>query len=393
MKKVLLVFGTRPEAIKMAPLLKKLQSDPDRFDVKACTTAQHRDILDPILAAFDIVPDYDLDVMSAAQDLYDITRKVLAGMKTVLRDDRPELVLVHGDTTTTFAAALAAFYEQIPVGHVEAGLRTHNMYSPYPEEMNRQLTSRIATFHFAPTALNRRKLLLENVSEDRIVVTGNTVIDALYLVLDAIRRDRTVQRRLADMIGRAGYRFDPAMVPGKMILVTGHRRENFGQGFLNICAALGRIAARYPQVDIVYPVHLNPNVIGPVTRLLGKIGNIHLIDPLDYRSFVYLMNRSYLILTDSGGIQEEAPALGKPALVMREITERPEALEAGTVKLVGTAVESIVENVCLLLDDAGVYRQMATAGNPYGDGTASDKIVRFIAEQARPDENMHKGLT
>lgn len=388
MKKVLLVFGTRPEAIKMAPLLKKMQSAPDRFDVRTCTTAQHRDILDPILRTFGIVPDYDLDIMAAGQDLYDITRKVLAGMKTVLRDDRPELVLVHGDTTTTFAAALAAFYEQIPVGHVEAGLRTYHRYSPYPEEMNRQLTSRIATFHFAPTILNRRKLLQEHVPDDQIVVTGNTVIDALYLVLDDIRRDRALQAHLADIIGRAGYRFDPAAASGKMILVTGHRRENFGQGFLNICDALGRIAATYPQVEIVYPVHLNPNVIGPVTRLLGEIDNIHLIEPLDYRSFVYLMNRAYLILTDSGGIQEEAPALGKPTLVMREVTERPEALEAGTVKLVGTAVERIVENVGILLDDAGIYRQMATAGNPYGDGTASDKIMRFIAGRRDPENFM-----
>lgn len=381
MKKILMVFGTRPEAIKMAPLLKELQARPDTFDIKLCATAQHRQILDQIIDNFDMVPDYDLNIMTAGQDLYDITRKVLAGMKPILNDYAPDLVLVHGDTTTTFAASLAAFYEKIPVGHVEAGLRTNDPYLPYPEEINRQLTSRIATYHFAPTVLNKENLLKENISSENIGITGNTVIDALFMTLNRIRRRPSLEKKLLAQIDRAGYPFGKRGGDRRIVLVTGHRRENFGKGFSDICGALKQIALAYPDVDIVYPVHLNPNVKQPVSRLLSEIENIFLIAPLDYTAFVFLMSRAYLVLTDSGGIQEEAPALGKPTLVMRTITERPEAVDAGSVRLLGTDQANIFSRVKCLLEDDRAYQRMATAANPYGDGTAAYQIAEFLTRR------------
>ena len=371
MKKILLVFGTRPEAIKMAPLVKALQKDSEHFETKICVTAQHRQMLDQVLEVFDIVPEYDLNIMAPNQDLYDITSRVLVGLRDVLDDFAPDIVLVHGDTTTSMAAALAAFYRQIPVGHVEAGLRTYNMLSPWPEEMNRQVTDRMCTYYFAPTEKSRQNLLRENVDATKIHVTGNTVIDALLMAVDIIEKKPYVKTAIEDELRDKGY----AMGNRPYILVTGHRRENFGEGFLNICKAIRQIAEEHPEMDIVYPVHLNPNVQKPVYELLSGTPNIYLIKPLDYLPFVYAMQHSTLLLTDSGGVQEEAPSLGKPVLVMRETTERPEAVEAGTVRLVGTDVAAIVGNVHELLHDPEVYRKMSESYNPYGDGHACERIV------------------
>ncbi len=378
MKKILLVFGTRPEAIKMAPLVKQLKTMPSFFETRVCVTAQHREILDQILSVFNIVPDYDLDVMTKNQDLYDITTLVLKGLKPVLNDFNPDIVLVHGDTTTTLAASLAAFYQQIDVGHIEAGLRTNNIYAPYPEEINRQCTTNIAKFHFAPTVLNKENLIRENVAEENIIVTGNTVIDSLMMAVDQIESDRDLEKRIKGHIKEMGYPIDSLEIGRRLILVTGHRRENFGTGFLNICEALKEIATRYPNIDIVYPVHLNPNVRKPVNQILSDISNVYRIEPIEYESFVYLMKQSYLILTDSGGIQEEAPSLGKPTLVMREETERPEAVEAGTVKLVGTSKEKILKYMDSLISDNSKYQDMVNCHSPYGDGKATIRIVDFL---------------
>lgn len=380
-KTILLVFGTRPEAIKMAPLVKELQSEPDKFKTVVCVTAQHRQMLDQVLHIFDIVPDYDLDIMKPNQDLYDVTSRVLLGIRDVLKEVQPDVVLVHGDTTTSTAAALAAFYQQIPVGHVEAGLRTHNIYSPWPEEMNRQVTGRITTHHFAPTPLAKQNLLRENVAENQIIVTGNTVIDALHIVTKRLAEDAELQQSVRGELEEFGYDVNRLDKGRKLLLITGHRRENFGEGFLNICHAIKNLAERYPDTDFVYPVHLNPNVRKPVFEILGDGAekNIFLIEPLQYLPFVYMMERSYLILTDSGGVQEEAPGLGKPVLVMRNTTERPEAVEAGTVLLVGTNYEKIVGEVSTLLDDAEAYRKMSQAVNPYGDGLACERISAFLA--------------
>mgnify|MGYP000910634498 CR=1 FL=1 len=374
MRKILLVFGTRPEAIKMAPLIKKIKEDPETFDVRVCITAQHRQMLDQVLKLFEIEPDFDLDIMKDGQDLYDITSRVLLGLKEVLLNYNPDVVLVHGDTTTTLAASLAAFYQKISVGHVEAGLRTNDIYSPWPEEINRQVTSRITQYHFAPTDKAKMNLLQENIPAEKIFVTGNTVIDALNIVVDKINTNKTLLENLYFNLKQNGYQLSEK----KFILVTGHRRENFGQGFLNICNALKQIAAKNPEMDIVYPVHLNPNVRKPVNDILSDISNIFLIEPLEYEEFVYLMNQSYLILTDSGGIQEEAPSLGKPVLVMRDTTERPEAVEAGTVKLVGTNLETIVKETQLLLDNKDEYQKMALSHNPYGDGKACQRIAEVL---------------
>lgn len=371
MKKILLVFGTRPEAIKMAPLVKALQKDSEHFETKICVTAQHRQMLDQVLEVFDIVPEYDLNIMAPNQDLYDITSRVLVGLRDVLDDFAPDIVLVHGDTTTSMAASLAAFYRQIPVGHVEAGLRTYNMLSPWPEEMNRQVTDRMCTYYFAPTEKSRQNLLRENVDATKIHVTGNTVIDALLMAVDIIEKKPHIKTAIEDELRDKGY----AMGNRPYILVTGHRRENFGEGFLNICKAIRQIAEEHPEMDIVYPVHLNPNVQKPVYELLSGTPNIYLVKPLDYLPFVYAMQHSTLLLTDSGGVQEEAPSLGKPVLVMRETTERPEAVEAGTVRLVGTDVAAIVGNVQELLHDPEVYRKMSESYNPYGDGHACERIV------------------
>lgn len=376
MKKVLLTFGTRPEAIKMAPVIKELQKYPEAFVVKVCVTAQHREFLDQVLEIFAITPDFDLDVMKENQDLSDITTGVLLGMKKVFEQFRPDLMLVHGDTTTTLAASLAAYYQKIPVGHVEAGLRTHNIYSPFPEEINRQVTSKIAAFHFAPTERNKKTLEAEKTL-GRILVTGNTVIDALFMVLQTIKDNQQLKEQILSTIRKQGYPIATS-TGRKIILVTGHRRENFGQGFVNICEAIKDIASRYPDVDIVYPVHLNPNVREPVTKLLSGKENIYLIEPLDYTSFVYLMDRSYLLLSDSGGVQEEGPSLGKPVLVMREETERPEAEQVGTVKLVGTDQAKITKAVDLLLSGREEYESMAQKHNPYGDGKAAERIVDFL---------------
>ncbi len=379
MKKILLVFGTRPEAIKMAPLVKKLQEMPEAFQTIVCVTGQHREMLDQVLRLFDITPEYDLNIMKPNQDLYDITSRILLGMRDVLKEVQPDIVLVHGDTTTSMAAALAAFYQQIPVGHVEAGLRTGNIYSPWPEEMNRLITGRITTYHFSPTPLARENLLQEHVAEEQIIVTGNTVIDALQMVVGKLREDTALASEVANRISEMGY--DVARLNGskRMVLITGHRRENFGEGFLNICHAIKHLAEQYPEVDFVYPMHLNPNVRKPVLEILGEgAENVFLIEPLDYLPFVYMMQHSTLILTDSGGVQEEAPGLGKPVLVMRDTTERPEAVEAGTVLLVGTNREKIEQGVSQLLDDADMYRRMSEAINPYGDGRACERIVKYL---------------
>lgn len=382
MKKIMLVFGTRPEAIKMAPLVKEFQKHPDIFQTIVCVTGQHREMLDQVLHIFDIHPDFDLNIMKQGQDLYDVTARVLTGMRDVLHEAQPDVVLVHGDTTTSTAAALAAFYQQIPVGHVEAGLRTHNYLSPWPEEMNRQITGRIASYHFAPTALSRQNLLLENVDDANITVTGNTVIDALYWVVDRIKNDPSLDAELEEVLRRAGYDVNRLADGRPLVLITGHRRENFGDGFINMCTAIKQLTERYPNVDFVYPMHLNPNVRRPIHEVFGddlsNLGNMHFIEPLEYLSFVYLMEKSTIVLTDSGGIQEEAPGLGKPVLVMRDTTERPEALEAGTVKLVGTDREKIINEVTTLLDDAAAYARMSQAVNPYGDGLACSRIVERL---------------
>ena len=385
MKTILLVFGTRPEAIKMAPLVKKLQSQPEQFKTVVAVTGQHRQMLDQVLRIFDIVPDYDLNIMQANQDLYDVTSRVLVGMRDVLKEVQPDVVLVHGDTTTSTAAALAAFYQQIPVGHVEAGLRTHNIYSPWPEEMNRQITGRIATHHFAPTPLAKQNLLNENVPEDQIIVTGNTVIDALYMVVDKIKNDAELQKGLSDILRASGYDTNRLESNRRLVLITGHRRENFGNGFISMCTAMKDLSKKYPDVDFVYPMHLNPNVRKPIHEVFGedltKYDNFFFIEPLQYLEFVYLMEKSTIVLTDSGGIQEEAPGLGKPVLVMRDTTERPEALESGTVHLVGTNYDKIVGEVSTLLDDAVAYEKMSKAVNPYGDGLACCRICEYMADR------------
>jgi UDP-N-acetylglucosamine 2-epimerase (non-hydrolysing) len=379
MKKMMLVFGTRPEAIKMAPLVKEFQKHPDKFHSVVCVTGQHREMLEQVLHIFDIVPDIDLNIMQQGQDLYDVTTRVLLGMRDVLKQERPDVVFVHGDTTTSTAAALAAFYQQIPVAHIEAGLRTNNIYNPWPEEMNRQITSRIASFHFAPTELSRRNLLKENIEASKITVTGNTVIDALHRVVDKIQKDKALDSVLAESLKNVGYDVTRLKEDKKLVLITGHRRENFGDGFLNICRAIKDLASKYPNVDFVYPMHLNPNVRTPIHSMFGEnlvdLGNVFFIEPLEYLSFVYLMEKSVIVLTDSGGIQEEAPSLGKPVLVMRNTTERPEALEKGTVKLVGTDYDKIVREMSILLDDPIAYTKMSQAINPYGDGKACERIV------------------
>ena len=410
MRKIMLVFGTRPEAIKMAPLVKAFAQFPETFETIVCVTGQHREMLDQVLHIFDITPDYDLNIMKQGQDLYDVTSRVLLGMRDVLREVQPDVVLVHGDTTTSTAAALAAFYQQIAVGHVEAGLRTHNIYSPWPEEMNRQITGRIATYNFSPTPLSRQNLLEEKVSEASITVTGNTVIDALYWVVDKIKGDERLSAELKGVLATAGYDVDRLeknknsdggnncqlsivncqLKSRRLVLITGHRRENFGDGFIHMCTAIRDLVQKYPDVDFVYPMHLNPNVRKPIQEVFvgldslstgegwGEAGNMFFIEPLEYLSFVYLMEKSTLVLTDSGGIQEEAPGLGKPVLVMRDTTERPEALEAGTVKLVGTNYDRIVNEVSQLLDDAAYYDAMSKAVNPYGDGKACERIVKSL---------------
>lgn len=387
MKKVMLVFGTRPEAIKMCPLVKEFQKDKENFEVIVCVTAQHREMLDQVLHLFDIKPDYDLNIMKQGQDLYDITSRVLLGLRDVLRATSPDIVLVHGDTTTSTAAALAAFYQQIAVGHVEAGLRTHNIYSPWPEEMNRQITTRIASVNFAPTSLSRQNLLNEGISDNKIHVVGNTVIDALHMVLKQIRDNKDIEQQLLSLLERNGI--SSSLIKEwnqedrKLVLVTGHRRENFGEGFIHICKAIRTLAKKYPSVDFVYPMHLNPNVRKPISEVFGEkyrdnYYNVYLIEPLDYLPFVYMMNHSAIVLTDSGGIQEEAPGLGKPVLVMRDTTERPEAVTAGTVKLVGTDYDRIVSEVSSLLDNKESYNAMAKATNPYGDGKSSSRIVDLL---------------
>lgn len=382
MKKVMLVFGTRPEAIKMAPLVKEFQKNPEHFQTIVCVTGQHRQMLDQVLELFEITPDYDLDIMKAGQDLYDVTSRVLVGMRDVLKEAQPDVVLVHGDTTTSTAAALAAFYQQIPVGHVEAGLRTHNIYSPWPEEMNRQLTGRIATYHFAPTPLSRENLLREGVTEDKITVTGNTVIDALFWVVNKVNTDAVLGNQLQEALKNAGYDVARLQNGRRLVLITGHRRENFGDGFIHMCTAIRDLTQKYPEVDFVYPMHLNPNVRRPIHEVFGEdlnnLGNMFFIEPLEYLSFVYLMEKATIVLTDSGGIQEEAPGLGKPVLVMRDTTERPEALEAGTVKLVGTDYDKIVSEVSILLDNVSAYEKMSRAVNPYGDGLACERIVENL---------------
>ncbi len=380
MKNMMLVFGTRPEAIKMSPLVKEFQKYPEKFETIVCVTGQHREMLDQVLRIFDIQPDYDLNIMKQGQDLYDVTARVLTGMRDVLKETRPDIVLVHGDTTTSTAAALAAFYQQIPVGHIEAGLRTHNIYSPWPEEVNRQITGRIATYHFAPTSLSKDNLLQEGISGEQIIVTGNTVIDALYMVVEKIKNDGILSCELEKVLKAPGYDISRLSDGRKLVLITGHRRENFGDGFISMCKAIKSLSEKYPEVDFVYPMHLNPNVRKPIHEVFGESqrANLFFIEPLEYLSFVYLMEKSAIVLTDSGGIQEEAPGLGKPVLVMRDTTERPEALEAGTVKLVGTDYDKIVNEVSGLLDSQEYYEKMSKAINPYGDGKACSRIVKAL---------------
>ena len=394
-QKVLIVFGTRPEAIKMAPLVKEFEKYPESFETVVAVTGQHREMLDQVLQLFEIVPDHDLNIMKKGQDLYDVTSWVLLGMRDILIEEKPDLVFVHGDTTTSAITALSTFYQKIPVAHIEAGLRTFNRYNPWPEEMNRQLTGRLATMHFAPTALSRENLLSENISEEQITVTGNTVIDALFWVLNKTETTPDVEKQVINILRRFGLpeslvkTWGTASVDArKLVLITGHRRENFGGGFLNICNGIKALAEKYEDVDFVYPMHLNPNVRKPILEVFGrtsvdatgKLGNVHFIEPLDYLPFVYLMSKSYLVLTDSGGIQEEAPGLGKPVLVMRDTTERPEALDAGTVRLVGTDRDLIVSEVSKLLDDEDHYLMMSRAHNPYGDGHASERVVQTVMD-------------
>ena len=378
MKKILLVFGTRPEAIKMAPLVKEFQKDTTNFKTIVCVTGQHREMLDQVLRIFEITPDFDLNIMKQGQDLYDVTARVLTGMRDVLNEVKPDVVLVHGDTTTSTAAALAAFYQQIPVGHVEAGLRTHNIYSPWPEEMNRQITGRIATYNFSPTPLSEKNLKAEQ-AHGQIFVTGNTVIDALHMVVDKLKTDKALADEQVKVLANAGYDVTRLANGRKLVLITGHRRENFGEGFINMVTAIKDLTEKYPEVDFVYPMHLNPNVRKPIHQVFGEdlsgLGNMFFIEPLQYLEFVYLMEKSTIVLTDSGGIQEEAPGLGKPVLVMRDTTERPEALESGTVHLVGTNHDLIVNEVSTLLEDQEAYNRMSQAINPYGDGHACERIV------------------
>lgn len=380
MKKMMLVFGTRPEAIKMAPLVKEFQKHPDEFETICCVTGQHREMLDQVLNIFEIEPDYDLNIMQKGQDLYDVTSRVLFGMRDVLKEVQPDIVFVHGDTTTSTATALAAFYQQIPVAHIEAGLRTHNIYSPWPEEMNRQMTGRIASFNFSPTPLSKQNLLDEGVKEDKIIVTGNTVIDALYMVVEKIKNDINLDQELEIIIKTSGYDVTRLLNGKKLVLITGHRRENFGDGFINICTAIKDLTLKYPDSDFVYPMHLNPNVRKPIKEVFGTEipTNMFFIEPLDYLSFIYLMEKCFVVLTDSGGIQEEAPSLGKPVLVMRDTTERPEALEAGTVELVGTDYNKIINAVSMLLDDTKYYGKISNSINPYGDGLACSRIVNIF---------------
>ena len=378
----MLVFGTRPEAIKMAPLVKAFQAKNDEFETIVCITGQHREMLDQVLHLFDIKPDFDLNIMKQGQDLYDITSRVLLGMRDVFKVCKPDILFVHGDTTTSTAAALAGFYQQIPVAHVEAGLRTNDIYSPWPEEMNRQITGRIATYNLSPTQLSRQNLLKENVDENKITVTGNTVIDALHWVTAKIKSDKKLDDNLSLDLKSKGYDTKRLVGNRRLILITGHRRENFGDGFLHICHAIQDLAKKFPEVDFVYPMHLNPNVRKPIHQVFGEdlnnLGNIFFIEPLEYLPFVFLMEKSDIVLTDSGGIQEEAPGLGKPVLVMRNTTERPEAVDAGTVKLVGTDYDAIVDNVSKLLTDRNLYNKMSKATNPYGDGKACERIIRYI---------------
>lgn len=382
MKKIMLVFGTRPEAIKMAPLVKAFQAKNDEFETIVCVTGQHREMLDQVLHLFDIKPDFDLNIMKQGQDLYDITSRVLLGMRDVFKVCKPDILFVHGDTTTSTAAALAGFYQQIPVAHVEAGLRTNDIYSPWPEEMNRQITGRIATYNLSPTQLSRQNLLKENVDENKITVTGNTVIDALHWVTAKIKSDKKLDDNLSLDLKTKGYDTKRLVGNRRLILITGHRRENFGDGFLHICHAIQDLAKKFPEVDFVYPMHLNPYVRKPIHQVFGEdlnnLGNIFFIEPLEYLPFVFLMEKSDIVLTDSGGIQEEAPGLGKPVLVMRNTTERPEAVDAGTVKLVGTDYDAIVDNVSKLLTDRNLYNKMSKATNPYGDGKACERIIRYI---------------
>lgn len=377
----MLVFGTRPEAIKMCPLVKEFQKDTEHFKTVVCVTGQHREMLDQVLTIFDVKPDYDLNIMKQGQDLYDVTARVLTGMRDILKQVQPDVVLVHGDTTTSTAAALAAFYQQIPVGHVEAGLRTHNIYSPWPEEMNRQITGRIATYNFSPTSLSEQNLIAEKAT-GKIYVTGNTVIDALHMVVDKLNDDKELAAEQAEVLRKAGYDIGRLKEGKKLVLITGHRRENFGDGFINMCTAIRDLKNKYPEVDFVYPMHLNPNVRKPIHEVFGEdlsnLGNMFFIEPLQYLEFVYLMEKSTIVLTDSGGIQEEAPGLGKPVLVMRDTTERPEALASGTVHLVGTNYDKIMDEVSTLLDDKDAYVKMSKAANPYGDGLACSRIVEAI---------------
>ncbi len=382
MKTVMLVFGTRPEAIKMCPLVKEFQKYPEEFKTIVCVTGQHREMLDQVLKIFEVVPDYDLNIMKQGQDLYDVTSRVMLGLRDVLKEVKPDVVFVHGDTTTSTAAAIAAFYQQIPVAHVEAGLRTHDIYSPWPEEINRQLTTRIATYNFAPTPLSKSNLLKENVDEKSITITGNTVIDALYMVVDKIKNNSNLSKELEKNLLTVGYDVNRLADGKKLVLITGHRRENFGDGFISMCTAIKDLTQKYPDVDFVYPMHLNPNVRKPIHEVFGEdlnnLGNMFFIEPLEYLNFVYLMEKCTIVLTDSGGIQEEAPGLGKPVLVMRDTTERPEALEAGTVKLVGTSYEKITSEVSRLLDDSSYYDTMSKAVNPYGDGLACGRVVEAL---------------
>lgn len=383
MIKVMTVFGTRPEAIKMAPLVKALQKQNDDFKTIVCVTGQHRQMLDQVLSLFEITPDYDLDIMKPGQDLYDVTARILTGMRTVLTEAKPDVVLVHGDTSTSTAAALSAFYAQIPVGHVEAGLRTGDIYSPWPEEMNRRITGRIATLHFSPTDTARQNLLCENTPDSNITVTGNTVIDALHTVVNKIDSDKELEKSLATGMKQLGYDCSRLADGHRLVLITGHRRENFGEGFRNICLAIRDLAQRYPDVDFVYPMHMNPNVRRPIAEMFDNVEhpNVFFIEPLEYLPFVFMMKQAYLIITDSGGIQEEAPSLGKPVLVMRSVTERPEALEAGTIRLVGTDRDKIVSEAARFLDDGEYYRLNSLIANPYGDGHACERIIAFIKEK------------
>ena len=380
MKTIMLVFGTRPEAIKMAPLVKEFQKYPEKYKTVVCVTGQHREMLDQVLSLFEITPDYDLNIMKQGQDLYDVTSRILLGMREVLGQCKPAMLLVHGDTATSTAAAMGAFYAQIPVGHVEAGLRTYDIYSPWPEEMNRQITGRISTLHFSPTNVSRQNLLNEATKDENIVVTGNTVIDALHMVVNKIKSDSSLEAQLIAKIGEMGYDVNRLNGGRRLVLITGHRRENFGDGFLNICNALKDLAQKYPDIDFLYPMHLNPNVRKPIKEVFAGMenDNMFFIEPAEYLYFVYLMTRSYLILTDSGGIQEEAPSLGKPVLVMREVTERPEALDAGTIRLVGTNRQLIVDEASKFIDDAEYYAENERIANPYGDGTACVKIIDAI---------------